>query len=414
MGFDWIYLNPVQYAGFSGSIYAIKDYYRLNPLVRGDAASSDADLMEGFVRNANAGGIDVMMDLVVNHTSKDAALTVQHPEWYEHDAGGEIRSPSAADLSDPSRRTVWGDLAEIDWSERPEREGIVAYFVNVVHHYARLGVRGFRCDAAYKVPAAVWRALRSEAQSAHADAVFAAETLGCTSEQVEALGDAGFDYLFDSSKWWDFRADWLLAQYERLRRIAPSIAFPESHDTPRLAAELQGQSPAQVEAEYRLRYLFAAFFSGGVMMPIGYEFGFGRRLDVVRTRAEDWEVPAFDLTRYIAAANAMKIDAPALNGAGPQWRVTDPRDQVLGLLREDEDGTDYALALINPDPEGSANIECNAVLRTLEGRPPPCDVTPLGDPLDLAAGVAVTLGPREMRVFGPVRGRRAAKAPEGP
>lgn len=414
MGFDWIYLNPIQYAGFSGSIYAIKDYYRLNPLVRGDAASFDAELIAGFVRDANGHGVDVMMDLVVNHTSRDAALVALHPDWYVRDADGEIRSPSIADLVDPSRVTVWGDLAEIDWSERPERAAIVAYFAGVVRHYARLGVRGFRCDAAYKVPAAVWLDLRAAAESTSENATFAAETLGCTSEQIEALADARFDYLFDSSKWWDFRADWLLAQYERLRRIAPSIAFPESHDTPRLAAELADLPHARIEAEYRLRYLFAAFFSGGVLMPIGYEYGFSRRLDVVRSRAEDWEVPAFDLTPYVAAVNAMKAALPALSGAGPQRRVTAANQALVGLLRDGVDEADYALALINPDLDAAASIRSDDVLRMLEGRARPSDDTPLTEPLDVAPGGTLVLRPREMRVFGPVRGRRAAKAPHAP
>ena len=32
MGFDWIYVNPLNYTGFSGSLYAIKDFYKFNPL----------------------------------------------------------------------------------------------------------------------------------------------------------------------------------------------------------------------------------------------------------------------------------------------------------------------------------------------------------------------------------------------
>ncbi len=76
------------------------------------------------------------------------------------------------------------------------------------------------------------------------DLRFFAETLGCTADQVVALADAGFDYIFNSAKWWDFRAPWLLDQYERFRLIAPSIAFPESHDTERLAAEVPSQDPS--------------------------------------------------------------------------------------------------------------------------------------------------------------------------
>lgn len=64
------------------------------------------------------------------------------------------------------------------------------------------------------------------------DVLFFAETLGCREDEIEALRAARFDYLFNSAKWWDFKSPWLLEQYNRFRDIAPSIAFPESHDTP--------------------------------------------------------------------------------------------------------------------------------------------------------------------------------------
>jgi starch synthase (maltosyl-transferring) len=88
-------------------------------------------------------------------------------------------------------------------------------------------------------------------------------------EDVLALKQAGFDYFFNSSKWWDFREPWALEQQERFRGIAPSISFPETHDTTRLMADSGGDEQVQ-----RQRYAFAAAFSAGVMMPIGYEFGF--------------------------------------------------------------------------------------------------------------------------------------------
>jgi len=33
MGFTWIFLNPINTPGLSGSLYAVKDYYSLNPLL---------------------------------------------------------------------------------------------------------------------------------------------------------------------------------------------------------------------------------------------------------------------------------------------------------------------------------------------------------------------------------------------
>ena len=31
MGFDWIFVNPIQKPGRSGSLYSIADYFQINP-----------------------------------------------------------------------------------------------------------------------------------------------------------------------------------------------------------------------------------------------------------------------------------------------------------------------------------------------------------------------------------------------
>ena len=162
MGFNWLFLNPFHYPGFSGSLYAVKDYYRLHPMFPGRSNQSPDELLIEFLRQADAQGLSVMMDLVINHTAKDALLVEQHPEWYAHEADGSICSPFAVDPDDPTKKTVWGDLAEIDYEHPPDREGLLSYWKDLVRHYTRLGFHGFRCDAAYKVPAATWsRSCRS-------------------------------------------------------------------------------------------------------------------------------------------------------------------------------------------------------------------------------------------------------------
>ena len=32
LGFDWVFINPIHYPGFSGSLYSVKDYFSMNPL----------------------------------------------------------------------------------------------------------------------------------------------------------------------------------------------------------------------------------------------------------------------------------------------------------------------------------------------------------------------------------------------
>jgi len=54
MRFNAVYVNPFHYPGFSGSLYAVKDYYRLNPRFRADEAGDDDALVRLFTDAARA------------------------------------------------------------------------------------------------------------------------------------------------------------------------------------------------------------------------------------------------------------------------------------------------------------------------------------------------------------------------
>ena len=121
MGFGWIYLNSVLYPGFSGSLYAIKHYDRLHPLLAPDETLSGLDALAPTIRSIRDLGLSVMVDLVINHTAKDNPLVASRPGWYRWDAQGELMSPSAIDPANADNVTVWGDLAEIGRASCRER-----------------------------------------------------------------------------------------------------------------------------------------------------------------------------------------------------------------------------------------------------------------------------------------------------
>jgi starch synthase (maltosyl-transferring) len=252
-----------------------------------------------------------MMDLIINHTSRDCPLVREHPSWYLHGKYGELISPYVRDVDNPEKITVWDDLAEINNSGSSDREGLWAYWAELVKHYLRLGFKGFRCDTAYKVPAELWRYLVDVAARIDPEAMFFAETLGATEQQTLALNGTGLHFFFNSFKWWDLEKPWCLEQHEKFGKIAPSISFPESHDTSRLAADTGGS-----EAVQRQRYAIAAVFSAGLMIPIGYEYGFKRELDVVFTSPAHWEIPAFDIQQFVRRVNLLKLNQPLLQGEG--------------------------------------------------------------------------------------------------
>src|SRR5579883_2672642 len=172
LNFTAVFVNPFHEPGDSGSLYAVKDYYRLNPLFRGAAHLADDALLAGFTAACRRHGLLAMMDLVVNHVARDSDLVASHPHWFARAPGGGVRSPSAIDPGDATVVTVWEDLAEIDYRGDDAEAEVIAYFQEMLRHYLRLGFRGFRCDAAYKVPARVWRALITAARAVAPDCVF--------------------------------------------------------------------------------------------------------------------------------------------------------------------------------------------------------------------------------------------------
>ncbi len=344
MGFDAWYVNPLARVGASRSLYSLADAASVDPAWAGGGAATpaqaEAEVRAAFAA-ARARGLKPMVDLVLNHTAVDAPLIAQHPEWYAWENGAPA-NPGC--VEEGGHRVAWTDLAQLDWTRTRDPEGLHRWAAGVIEYWARLGAVGFRCDAAYQLPAPAWRRLIREARTQRPELVFAAETLGCSPADTLETARAGFHYVFNSAKWWDFESAWLMEQYQLTRETCDSIAFPESHDTPRLAEEGRGHEPL-----LKQRYLFAALFSAGVLMPVGFEFGFRKRLHVVETRPEDWETPSLDLTDFIRRVNAVKGAHRVFREDGPLQLLSSPNPQVLLLWKSSRDGRQQAVIALNKD-----------------------------------------------------------------
>ena len=396
MGFNAVFVNSFLETGFSGSLYAVKDYCRLNPLFLAKGADpSDFSPLDRFNTACENHGIDLFIDLVINHTAFDAVLTKTHPGWYKHDAKGKLVSPFAVDPADTTKVTVWGDLASIDNENSSDRDALWSYWNELVAFFQKRGIHGFRCDAAYQVPVGLWIKLIAAAKRRDRRATFLAETLGCRLEQIESLAPAGFDYLFNSVKWWNFDQPWAIEQHTANQVIAPSIAFPESHDTERLASE----KPKTVQVQ-KSRYAFAALFSKGVLMPMGYEYGATTRMDVVRGGPADVDPPQWDLCRWIAGMNELKSTLQPLAEEG-SWHVINPfSDPYLFLKKTSDDGRRAAYVCVNKRSAEETVVEewmvpeeirhCTQVMSLLND-----------EPVREAVPFAFTLDPADVVLFLP-------------
>ncbi len=367
MGFNWVFVNPIQAPGASRSLYSIKDYFSINPVLCAEGPQSPEDQVRSVVAEAERLGLRMMIDLVVNHCAYDSELLQRHPEWFVKE-NGRIANPFC--IHD-GEKVVWRDLAQFDHHHSSDAEGLYRYCREIVGYLLNLGFTGFRCDAAYQIPAAFWRRLIDDVKREHPEAAFVAETLGCTPDQTRQTAEAGFNAVFNSSKWWDFESPWLLEQYHLTRATVPSISFAESHDTPRLFEEQHGNLDAMKQ-----RYLFSALFSAGVMMPMGFEYGFRKPLHVVNTKPSDWEETGVDITAFIREVNLIKSHYRVFQEESITELWSCPNPSILLLWKASASDSSQALIILNKDVWNRQYCHIDDLYRYVQNAPALVDVSP--------------------------------------
>jgi starch synthase (maltosyl-transferring) len=324
--------------------------------------------LQAAIKYAQQRGLGVVVDLVINHCAADSDLLQAHPDWFLRRRDGGVEHPSC---NENGKRVVWRDLASFNHRHTPDPEGLFDYFSKIIEYLIGLGFRGFRCDAAYQLPANLWQRLIGSVKQRHPDILFLAETLGCTPDQTRRTAQAGFDYVFNSAKWWDFDSPWLMEQYDLVRETTDSIAFPESHDTERLFRETHGNIQAMKQ-----RYLFTALFAAGVMMPIGFEFGFSKRLHVTRTQPDDWEQPAIDLSGFIVAVNRIKQQHQVFQHDCPTKVIGHGNPSILILWKASLDTSEEALIILNKDVNHHQTFYVERLDDLVQAGRPLVDVSP--------------------------------------
>ncbi len=156
MGVGLVWFMPLQPRGYKkgfGSPYAVRDYTAINPDL-----GTKADFKH-LVQTAHTLGLRVLMDWVPNHTSWDNALIDSHPEFYVHDAKGEI-----------SQAQTWGDIAQLDYGQAGKWNQPLWNLMrdNMMMWVRECDIDGFRCDVAGsngRVPAEFWNWLRPQLNS---------------------------------------------------------------------------------------------------------------------------------------------------------------------------------------------------------------------------------------------------------
>ena len=125
MGFNWVFVNPVQRLGASGSLYSIADYFSLNPaLLDQGSADSPEDQIRRVTGKARDLGLSMMIDLVINHCAADSPLLRAHPEWFLWDRG-KVVNPSVVN-GDSTPTATAPSTIETSRTERGKPSGCPA------------------------------------------------------------------------------------------------------------------------------------------------------------------------------------------------------------------------------------------------------------------------------------------------
>jgi glycosidase len=149
-------VGQVKKKGSVGSPYAVQDYYAINP------AFGNKDDFKHLVGEAHKRGLKIIIDIVANHTAWDSVM-MKHPEFYKHDAQGNVISP----VPD------WADVAGLNYVNNP---ALRTYMTDMLKYWLRdFDLDGFRCDVAGDVPTDFWENARAELVKIKPDIIMIAE-----------------------------------------------------------------------------------------------------------------------------------------------------------------------------------------------------------------------------------------------
>ena len=210
LGCNGLLLGPIFESVTHG--YDTLDHLRI------DARLGDDTDIDWLINACATRGINIMLDGVFNHVART------HP-WVEQGLAGD---------------TDWeghNELATLHHDEREIRDAVV----DIMCHWLRRGIAGWRLDVAYAVPSEFWRDVLSRVREEFPDAMFLGEVIHGDYAEIAAAGT--LDAVTQYELWkatWSSLADanfWELAHaLERHPADLLTNTFIGNHDVDRIAS----------------------------------------------------------------------------------------------------------------------------------------------------------------------------------
>jgi starch synthase (maltosyl-transferring) len=350
MGFNCVAIAPVFAPGRAGNVFLTGDFERAHPVFRSDLGADE--VVAEIANKCRQNGLELIVDVVIGRVDAGGALASSHSALFAAPPSGVDR------VVDPRSEEYEAASARFD-SEEPAEE-LVTLWAKRLGRLLDAGATGFRFLEPHHVPSNRWRQLLVGMKERSPGFLAFAWTPGLSWPRIEALAGAGFDGVFSSAAWWDFRAGWFVEEYEILRRVAPVLGCPEPPFGRRLAAR-PGMGP-NLTNTYRQSLRFAAAAFDGVLVPMGFERATRVPMDARGALLDEGNRSGdVDLVEDVRAANHLVEQLSAMAPRGEIRNLTGPDEATTALLRLD--GRDARLArgglaiLVNPDLKRTNSVD---------------------------------------------------------
>jgi starch synthase (maltosyl-transferring) len=388
--FDHIALPPVFAPGPAADHLLVGDIEKADPHFGfGTAIDSTVGGISKLSRSAR---LRVIFDFVLDRVDRRGVTAHSHRQLFR---------VSSKSVADPRTERATSEAAFARLDDPACAEHLLDLWQRVLIGILSAGAAGFRFINVQNIPADFLRTLLSKLRATYPDFLALAWTPGVSWSHFRSLEDVGFDGVFSSLPWWDFRSSWLLEEYDRLRRIAPVLGCAAIPSRLRSAPSLP---PSKRLPHYRRNLQFAAAAFDGLLLPLDYRGGSAFPLcDLEHFGDEE------SLAEDIVAANDFQSALPNFQTSGEIRILTRAGESVAAMARFDRRSarlSERAFAILvnsSLDTVGKAEVSFNPL--------PPCSGAPF-EAVAITSDLRTALAPGEVRVIelrrtGLIRQRRA-------
>lgn len=337
LGATAIYFTPI-FQSASNHRYHTHDYYRVDPLLGGDAA------FDVLLAECKQRGLRVVLDGVFNHASRgffqfndvlENGAASPWINWFSFNA----HPANAYDHSQPPGYAAWVNLHALP-KFNTNNPQVREYIMQVGEHWMRKGIDGWRLDVPFEIKTSgFWQEFRQRIKAINPEAYIVGEVWEDSREWLQGdQFDGVMNYLFTGptiafSGQGHVRREMVerhsyqawpgitgVEYADRIERLLDLYAWPiqltqlnllDSHDTARIITILDDDV-----ASVQLAMLLLMTYPGAPSIYYGDEIGLsGGGSDAMARKPFPWDRPEtwnMELLAFSKQLIALRCDQPAL------------------------------------------------------------------------------------------------------